>query len=90
MGGHDLGADCRLGDDVGLCPHVVLYRQTQLGHRVAVHAGTIIGSDGFGYVLDQGRHRTVFQLGNVIIHDDVEIGANSAIDRGTLGPTIIG
>jgi UDP-3-O-[3-hydroxymyristoyl] glucosamine N-acyltransferase len=50
----------------------------------------VIGSDGFGYVLDEGRHRKVLQLGNVIIHDDVEIGANTAIDRGTLGPTVIG
>jgi UDP-3-O-[3-hydroxymyristoyl] glucosamine N-acyltransferase len=90
LGGNHLHADCRLGDDVCLFPNVVLYRQTQLGHRVTIHAGTVIGSDGFGYVLDEGRHRKVLQLGNVIIHDDVEIGANTAIDRGTLGPTVIG
>ena len=90
MGGNDLRADCQLGDDVCLFPNVVLYRQTQLGHRVTIHAGTVIGSDGFGYVLDEGRHRKVLQLGNVIIHDDVEIGANAAIDRGTLGSTVIG
>jgi len=90
MGGNHLRADCQLGEDVCLFPNVVLYRETQLGHRVTIHAGTVIGSDGFGYVLDGGRHRKVLQLGNVIIQDDVEIGANSAIDRGTLGPTIIG
>jgi UDP-3-O-[3-hydroxymyristoyl] glucosamine N-acyltransferase len=90
MGGNDLRADCQLGDDVCLFPNVVLYRQTHIGHRVTIHAGTVIGSDGFGYVLDEGRHRKVLQLGNVIIHDDVEVGANSAIDRGTLGPTVIG
>ncbi|HWV98543.1 MAG TPA: UDP-3-O-(3-hydroxymyristoyl)glucosamine N-acyltransferase [Candidatus Acidoferrum sp.] len=90
MGGNDLRADCQLGDDVCLFPNVVLYRQTQLGHRVTIHAGTVIGADGFGYVLDEGRHRKVLQLGNVIIHDDVEIGANTAIDRGTLGSTVIG
>jgi UDP-3-O-[3-hydroxymyristoyl] glucosamine N-acyltransferase len=90
MGGNDLRADCQLGDDVCLFPNVVLYRQTRLGHRVTIHAGTVIGSDGFGYVFDEGRHRKVLQLGNVIIHDDVEIGANSAIDRGTLGSTVIG
>jgi UDP-3-O-[3-hydroxymyristoyl] glucosamine N-acyltransferase len=90
MSGNDLRADCRLGDDVCLFPNVVLYRQTQLGHRVTIHAGTVIGSDGFGYVLDEGRHRKVLQLGNVVIHDDVEIGANVAIDRGTLGSTVIG
>ena len=90
MGGNDLGADCQLGDDVCLFPNVVLYRQTHLGHRVTIHAGTVIGSDGFGYVLDEGRHRKMLHLGNVIIHDDVEIGANAAIDRGALGPTVIG
>jgi UDP-3-O-[3-hydroxymyristoyl] glucosamine N-acyltransferase len=90
MGNNDLRADCRIGDDVCLFPNVVLYRQTQLGHRVTIHAGTVIGSDGFGYVLDEGRQRKVLQLGNVIIQDDVEIGANAAIDRGTLGSTIIG
>src|SRR5205823_7321976 len=54
------------------------------------HAGTVIGSDGFGYVFHQGVHRKVPQIGNVIIHDDVEIGANVTIDRGALGSTIIG
>jgi UDP-3-O-[3-hydroxymyristoyl] glucosamine N-acyltransferase len=90
MGGNHLRADCQLGDDVCLFPNVVLYRQTKLGNRVTIHAGTVIGSDGFGYVLDEGRHRKILQLGNVIIHDDVEIGANAAIDRGALGSTIIG
>jgi UDP-3-O-[3-hydroxymyristoyl] glucosamine N-acyltransferase len=90
MGGNDLQADCQLGDDVCLFPNVVLYQRTQLGDRVTIHAGTVIGSDGFGYVLDEGRHRKVLQLGNVIIHADVEIGANAAIDRGALGSTVIG
>lgn len=90
MGGNHLRADCQLGDDVCLFPNVVLYRRTHLGHRVVIHAGTVIGSDGFGYVLDEGRHRKVLQLGNVVIHDDVEIGANTAIDRATFGSTIIG
>lgn len=90
MGGNDLRADCRLGEDVCLFPNVVLYPQTQIGNRVTIHASTVIGSDGFGYVLDEGRHRKVLQLGNVVIHDDVEIGANAAVDRGTLGSTVIG
>ena len=90
MGANHLQPGCQLGDDVCLFPNVVLYRQTQIGHRVTIHAGTVIGSDGFGYVLDEGRHRKMLQLGNVIIHDDVEIGANAAIDRGTLGSTVIG
>jgi UDP-3-O-[3-hydroxymyristoyl] glucosamine N-acyltransferase len=90
MANNDVRADCELGEDTCLFPNVVLYRKTQVGRRVTIHAGSVIGSDGFGYVLDEGRHRKVIQLGNVIIRDDVEIGANAAIDRGTLGPTIIG
>jgi UDP-3-O-[3-hydroxymyristoyl] glucosamine N-acyltransferase len=89
-GGNHVGVDCRLGDDVILFPNVTLYARTELGHRVRVHAGTVIGSDGFGYVLDKGAHCKVPQIGNVIVGDDVEIGANVTIDRGALGPTIIG
>jgi UDP-3-O-[3-hydroxymyristoyl] glucosamine N-acyltransferase len=89
-GGNYLGAGCRLGDDVCLYPHVVLYPRTEVGHRVSIHAGTVIGSDGYGYVFDQGRHLKMPQVGRVIIGDDVEIGANTAIDRGALGPTVIG
>ena len=90
MGGNHIGADCKIGDEVCLLPNVVLYRQTQVGHRVTIHAGTVIGSDGFGYVLDQGRHLKLLHLGNVVIQEDVEIGANAAIDRGALGSTVIG
>ncbi|HTR41223.1 MAG TPA: UDP-3-O-(3-hydroxymyristoyl)glucosamine N-acyltransferase [Pseudomonadales bacterium] len=90
MGNNDLRADCNVGEDACLYPNVVLYPKTQLGKRVVIHAGTAIGSDGFGYVLDEGRHRKVLHLGNVIIGDDVEIGANTAIDRGALGSTVIG
>ena len=90
MGGNHVGTDCKIGDEVCLYPNVVLYRHTQVGHRVTIHAGTVIGSDGFGYVLDQGRHRKMLHLGNVFIHEDVEIGANVAIDRGALGSTVIG
>jgi UDP-3-O-[3-hydroxymyristoyl] glucosamine N-acyltransferase len=90
MGGNHLGRDCQLGDDVCLFPNVVVYARSQIGHRVSIHAGTVIGSDGYGYVLDEGRHRKMLQLGNVIIQDDVEIGANTAIDRGALGATVIG
>src|SRR5207249_1304255 len=90
QGGNFVGANCLLGENVNLFPHVVLYPGTELGNRVRVHSGTVIGSDGFGYVLDSGAHRKVPQIGNVIIRDDVEIGANVTIDRGALGPTIIG
>ncbi|MCS7090957.1 MAG: UDP-3-O-(3-hydroxymyristoyl)glucosamine N-acyltransferase [Verrucomicrobiota bacterium] len=85
-----VGEDCKLGEDVWLFPHVTLYPRTQLGARVRIHAGSVIGSDGFGYVQDGAIHLKVPQVGNVIIGDDVEIGANVTIDRGALGPTVIG
>jgi UDP-3-O-[3-hydroxymyristoyl] glucosamine N-acyltransferase len=85
-----VGADCLLGEDVNLFPNVTLYARTEVGHRVRIHSGTVVGSDGFGYVLDNGVHRKVPQIGNVIICDDVELGANVTVDRGALGPTILG
>jgi UDP-3-O-[3-hydroxymyristoyl] glucosamine N-acyltransferase len=90
QGGNHLAADCCLGEEVNLFPNVTLYASSELGNRVRIHSGTVIGSDGFGYVLDDGVHRKVPQIGNVIIRDDVEIGANVTIDRGALGPTVVG
>jgi UDP-3-O-[3-hydroxymyristoyl] glucosamine N-acyltransferase len=90
LGGNHIGRDCQIGEDVCLYPQVVIYPRSQIGHRVTIHAGSVIGSDGYGYVLDEGRHRKMLQVGNVIVHDDVEIGANAAIDRATLGSTVIG
>lgn len=90
QGGNHIGANCQIGEESNLFPNVVLYPRTEVGKRVRIHSGTVIGSDGFGYVLDNGVHRKVPQVGNVIIRDDVEIGANVTIDRGALGPTIIG
>jgi UDP-3-O-[3-hydroxymyristoyl] glucosamine N-acyltransferase len=89
-GSDHVGEDCHLGEDVHLFPRVTLYPRTQVGRQVSIHSGTVIGSDGFGYVLDAGQHRKVPQVGHVILHDGVEIGANVAIDRGALGPTVIG
>lgn len=85
-----VGANCRFGMDVTLFPRVVIYDDCILGDRVAVHAGSVIGADGFGYRPQGGRHVKVPQLGHVEIGDDVEIGANSCIDRGTFGATRIG
>jgi UDP-3-O-[3-hydroxymyristoyl] glucosamine N-acyltransferase len=90
QGGDHVGAQCVLGAETQLFPNVTLYPRTQVGQRVRIHAGTVVGSDGFGYVLDAGVHRKVPQVGHVVIQDDVEIGANVAIDRGALGPTVIG
>jgi len=88
--GNFVGDDSKLGEDVHLFPNVTLYARTEIGNRVRIHAGTVIGSDGFGYVLDAGIHRKVPQIGNVIIGDDVEIGSNVSVDRGALGSTFIG
>lgn len=90
LGGNHVRNDSQIGKDCCLYPQVVLYERTVIGDRVTVHAGTVIGSDGYGYVFDAGVHRKVLQVGNVVVHSDVEIGANSAIDRGALGSTVIG
>ena len=90
QGLNHIGANCVLGEEVNLFPNVTLYPRTEVGHRVRIHAGTVVGADGFGYVLDNGVHRKVPQIGNVIICDDVEFGANVTVDRGALGPTFIG
>jgi len=88
--GNFIGDDSVLGEATNLFPHVTLYPRTQTGQRVRIHAGTVIGADGYGYVLDQGVHRKIPQVGNVVIGDDVEIGANVTVDRGALGSTVIG
>jgi UDP-3-O-[3-hydroxymyristoyl] glucosamine N-acyltransferase len=81
---------CVIGEDCAIFHNVSLYPRTELGNHVRIHAGTIVGSDGFGYVQEDGKHLKVPQIGNVVIDDDVEIGANVTIDRGALGPTHIG
>jgi UDP-3-O-[3-hydroxymyristoyl] glucosamine N-acyltransferase len=90
QGGNHIGHHCIIGAHSRLFPNVVLYDQTQIGQHVRIHAGAVIGADGFGYVFDSGLHRKVPQVGHVIVQDDVEIGANVTIDRGALGPTLIG
>ena len=90
QGGDFVGDDSKLGEEVNLFPNVTVYPRTEIGRRVRIHASSVIGSDGFGYVQDGGVHRKVPQIGNVIIGDDVEIGAGVMIDRGALGSTVIG
>jgi len=84
-----IGRGCILGDDVTIYPNAVLYDGTIVGNRVILHAGAVIGADGFGYRTLSGKHVKVPQLGNVVLQDDVEIGANTTIDRGTFGSTVI-
>ncbi|MCA9170333.1 MAG: UDP-3-O-(3-hydroxymyristoyl)glucosamine N-acyltransferase [Planctomycetales bacterium] len=81
---------CRIGNDVTLFPGVVLYRDTEVGDRVVIHANSVIGAYGFGYDTVRGQHLRGDQLGYVILEADVEVGANTTIDRGTYGPTVIG
>ncbi|NJD19296.1 MAG: UDP-3-O-(3-hydroxymyristoyl)glucosamine N-acyltransferase, partial [Gemmatimonadetes bacterium] len=84
-----LGAGCRLGRGCILHPQVVLYPHTQLGDRVIVHSGTVLGADGYGYAWFDGAHQRIPHVGRVVLGDDVEIGANSAVDRGSIGDTVV-
>ena len=90
LGGNHLGDNCVVGEDTKLFPNVVLYARTHVGKRVRLHAGCVIGSDGFGYVFDAGVHHKVLQVGHVVIGDDVEVGPNATLDRGAIGATVIG
>ena len=85
-----IGRECVLGEDCRIHPHVVMYDGVVLGRRVSVHAGTVLGADGFGYKFRGGKHVKVPQVGAVEIDDDVEIGANTCIDRGALSPSRVG
>jgi len=85
-----VGAGARLGDDVQLYAGVTVYANAQLGRRVIVQSGGRIGADGFGYVFRGDRHEKIPHVGGCILEDDVEIGANSTIDRGSIDDTVIG
>ncbi len=90
-----VGPQARLGSECVLFPNVVIYELTQVGDRARIHAGSVIGADGFGYAPKrQGRqvtgHEKIHHLGRVVMGNDVEIGANTQVDRGTLGDTVLG
>ncbi len=85
-----VGADVTIGEDGRLHANAVVYDGCRIGDRCVLHAGAVVGSDGFGYVWIGGRHRKIPQVGIVRVEDDVEIGANAAIDRATLGETVVG
>ena len=88
--GSFVGADVVIGEDAVLHANAVVYPGCRVGARCVLHAGAVVGSDGFGYVWDGRRHRKIPQVGIVRLEEDVEIGANAAIDRATLGETVIG
>lgn len=91
-----VGQKVRIGEDCVLFPQVTLYEWTELGNRVRLHAGAVLGADGFGYapIAPDGKipvgHQKIYHLGRVVVGDDVEIGANSMVDRSTFGETRVG
>lgn len=85
-----IGHNVRLGQKSTIHSQVTIYDNCQIGANVIIHASTVIGSDGFGYTYVDGEHLKVPHLGRVVIEDNVEIGANTAVDRATLGATVIG
>jgi UDP-3-O-[3-hydroxymyristoyl] glucosamine N-acyltransferase len=91
IGAHAVvGAGARIGEDAWLLPQVVLYPGVVLGDRVLLHSGVRVGVDGFGYVFEEGAHRKIPQVGACVLGNDVEVGANAAIDRGSIGESRIG
>jgi UDP-3-O-[3-hydroxymyristoyl] glucosamine N-acyltransferase len=84
-----LGKDVSIGEDCVLWPNVVIREGCLIGDRVILHPGAVIGADGFGFARRDGKFLKIRHVGTVVIEDDVEIGANAAIDRGTLGRTLI-
>ncbi len=85
-----IAANVKIGKNCCIYPQVVIYDNTEIGDNVIIHSGAVIGSDGFGYKYRNNQHIKVPHVGNVIIEDSVEIGANTCIDRGALGSTVIG
>jgi UDP-3-O-[3-hydroxymyristoyl] glucosamine N-acyltransferase len=85
-----IGENVEIGSDCYLFPNVTIYEDCILKNNVILHSSCVIGSDGFGYLLHEGRQEKIPQVGNVVIENDVEIGSNTSIDRATLGSTIIG
>ena len=85
-----IGESVEIGHDCIIWPNVTLYHQVKICNNVIVHSGAVIGSDGFGMANEKGQWLKIPQLGSVVIHDNVEIGANTTIDRGALDDTIIG
>jgi UDP-3-O-[3-hydroxymyristoyl] glucosamine N-acyltransferase len=88
--GVSIEAGSSIGDDCIIYPNVTIYDGTRIGHRCIIHSGVVIGSDGYGFALHEGKHHKIPQIGIVRIEDDVEIGAGTTIDRAALGETVIG
>lgn len=89
MSGCNIGPGVLIGENARLYPHVVVYHDCVLGNNLIAHSGVVIGADGFGIAMDEGRWLKIPQIGRVVIGNDVEIGANTTIDRGALDDTVI-
>jgi len=89
MAGCNIGAGVVIGENARLYPRVVVYHDCVLGNNLIAHSGVVIGADGFGIAMEEGRWLKIPQIGRVVIGDDVEIGANTTIDRGALDDTVI-
>lgn len=85
-----IGPGTTIGDDCILYPNVVIYERCRIGNRVIIHANATVGEDGFGFATHDGIHYKIPHIGGVVIEDDVEIGAGSGIERGSMGDTLIG
>ena len=85
-----IGRGCNIGENSWLHANVTLYADTKIGKRCIIHSGAVLGADGFGFAPDQQAWFKIPQVGNVVVGDDVEIGANTTIDRAALGSTLIG
>jgi UDP-3-O-[3-hydroxymyristoyl] glucosamine N-acyltransferase len=90
LAGAYIGRDVKIGKNCRIHPYAVIYDDVVIGDNVIIHAGAVIGADGFGYKFRDNQHVKVPQVGNVVIGDNVEIGANTCIDRGALGSTTLG
>lgn len=85
-----IGARCVIGDGGWLAPRVTLYHDVKIGKRVVIQSGAVLGGEGFGFAIEKGKWFRIAQIGGVTLGDDVEIGANTTVDRGALADTIIG
>ncbi|MDP2903793.1 MAG: UDP-3-O-(3-hydroxymyristoyl)glucosamine N-acyltransferase [Methylovulum sp.] len=90
LAGAYIGKNARIGKNCRIYPYAVIYDNVVVGDNVIIHSGAVIGADGFGYKFRNHQHVKVPQVGNVVIEDNVEIGANTCVDRGALGSTVIG
>lgn len=84
-----VGDNVEIGEGCTINPHVTIYHGCKIGNRVTIHSGTVIGADGFGFAPNTDKYDKIPQIGNVVIEDDVEIGANTCVDRSTMGSTVL-